>query len=115
MSIYDSFKEWSAGFKRTDIVRAVIGIAIIALVLFLLTGCGTHGPSMTLAPSLSGDAFIEVRQPVYQSQVTCTPPKHEVFIDYLHHSEIWKESNEDTYDGVRIGYTHNFGKWRWQK
>lgn len=112
--MYQWFKNWSAGFERTDIVRAVVGIVIVFGILFFMTGCGTTGPQMTLASSAHGDGFIEVRQPLYQSQVTCAPPKHEIFVDYLHHSEIFKETDEDTYDGIRIGYTHNFGKWFFQ-
>ncbi len=113
--MYDWFKNWTAKRTRTDIWRAVTGIIIIAAVLFFLTGCGTTGPSMTLASSAHGDGFIQVKQPLYQSQIVCAPPKHEVFIDYLHHSEIFKETNEDTYDGIRLGYTHQFGKWKWQQ
>ena len=111
--MYDWFKNWSAKFKHTDIVRAVIGIIIVAALLFILTACGTTGPSMTLASSHRGDGFIQIKQPLYQSAVNCTP-KHEVFVDYLHHSEIFKETDEVVYDGIRLGYTHNFGKWLWQ-
>jgi len=114
-NLYEWFMKWTAERTRTDIWRAVIGIIIVAVLLAFLTGCATSGPSMTLASSAKGDGFIQISQPVYQSAVTCTPPKHEVFIDYLHHSEIFQETNEDVYDGIRLGYTHRFGKWKWQK
>ena len=113
--LYDWFKSWTAARSRTDVWRAVIGIVIIWIILSLLTGCSTTGPSITLASSHNGDGLIRLKQPLYQSQIVCAPPKHEVFIDYLHHSEIFKESNEDTYDGIHLGYTHNLGKWAWQK
>jgi len=114
-SLYERFKSWTAARQRTDIWRAVIGIVIVAIILSLLTGCSTTGPSMTVAASYEGDGVIVLKQPIFQSQIVCTPPKHEVFINYLHHSEIFKETDEDTYDGIHLGYTHNFGKWIWQK
>jgi len=111
MSLYEKFMQWTSRRSRTDIWRAFAGILVVALVLFLLTGC--YGPSMTLASSNHGDGFIQVSQPIYQS--SGCKPKHEVFVDYLHHSEIFKERDEDVYDGARLGYTHNFDNWVWQK
>ena len=64
---------------------------------------------MTLAASHRGDGFIQVSQPIYESENV------DVFVDYLHHSEIFKEDYEDTYDGVRLGMTYKFGKWKWQE
>jgi len=64
---------------------------------------------MTLASSHRGDGFIQVYQPIYESE------KVDVFVDYLHHSEIFREFDEDTYDGIRFGVTYKFGKWFWQK
>lgn len=110
--MYQWFKDWTAKRSHTDIWRAVVGIIVVAIILTALTACSTSGPSMTLASSHRGDGFIEVRAPIYQSRITCAPPKHEVFIDYLHHSEIFRETDEDTYDGVRLGYTHRFGRWK---
>jgi len=113
--MYEWIKDWTKKRGKTDLWRAGLGIVIIFGVLFLLTACGTSGPQLTLASSYEGDGFIEVKQPIYQSSVTCAPPKHEWFIDAVHHSEIFEETNEDTYDGVRLGYTYSFGKWVWQK
>ncbi len=115
MNIYEKCNAWLDKRPATDLWKAGVGIILIVMVLFLLTACGTSGPRMTLASSENGDGFIEIRQPLYQSPVTCTPPKHEWFLDYIHHSEIFHETNEDVFDGVRVGYSHNFGKWKWQK
>lgn len=113
--MYKWFKEWTAKRSRTDLWRAAIGILLIVLVVSLFTGCGTTGPSMTLATSNQGDGFIELKQPLYQSSIVCAPPKHEVFLDYIHHSEIFEEHDEITFDRARLGYTYRFGKWKWQK
>jgi hypothetical protein len=107
--MYKWFKDWTAQRPKSDLWRAGIGIIVIALLLFLLTGCGTTGPSMTLATSHRGDGFIQVKQPLYQAE------NYELFVDYVHHSEIFREDIEDTYDGVRFGMTWNFGKWKWQE
>jgi len=115
MSIYTKFKDWTSRKSRTDLWRAGAGIVIIIVILSFLTACGTSGPALTLATSNQWDGFIQVKQPLYQSNITCAPPKHEVFIDYIHHSEIFEESNEITFDRARLGYTYNFGKWKWQK
>jgi len=111
MNLYERFKVWTEHRPATDLWRAGLGIVVIFLLLIWMTGC--VAPSMTLASSHEGDGFIQVTQPVYQSGVTCTPPKHEVFFDYIHHSEIFRERNEDTYDGLRLGYTYNFENWKW--
>lgn len=108
--MYDWFKKWTGERKRTDIWRAVAGIILIALILYMLTGCATsQGPSMTLAASYEGDGFIRVNQPIYDTK------NGQWFIEYEHHSEINRETNEDTGDFGLVGYKHQFGKWRWQK
>lgn len=113
--MYNWFKNWTKKRSKTDLWRAGAGIILIFVVLFILTGCGTTGPELTLATSHRGDGFIQVKQPLYQSSIVCAPPRHEVFLDYLHHSEIFEESDEVVYDAARLGYTYRFGKWKWQK
>ncbi len=121
MNMYERFKAWTEHRPATDLWRAGFGIVFIFVLLYFLTGC--VAPSMTLASSHEGDGFIQVTQPVYQSYrggsggrgSECTPPKHEVFFDYIHHSEIFRERNEDTYDGLRLGYKYNFENWKWNK
>lgn len=106
MNIYEAFKNWTAKRERTDIWRAVIGILIIFFLLLWLTGCTTQGPRMTLAASYEGDGFIRVTQPVFEKgSVNC-------FVEYEHHSEIFRETLEDTGDFGLVGCTKQFKQWR---
>lgn len=101
--------QWTADQKRTDLWRAGIGIVVIFLVLFAvfgLAGCTSTGPSLTLAASHRGDGFVRLHQALVEKD------GHECFVEYEHHSEIFKEFNEDTYDGGLLGCTVQFGDWR---
>lgn len=115
MNLYERWKEWTASLPRTDVVRAIFGILVVfgaLFILFGLQGCSTvpTGPSMELAISQRTDGFIRLNQNVWQSS-TCNP-RHTAFIQYEHHSEILKETNENVYDGVLVGYKVQFGKFR---
>lgn len=108
--MYELFKNWTAKRSRTDIWRAGIGIILITVLLLVFTGCATNdGPRMTLAASHEGDGFIRLTQPIYDTK------NGQWFIEYEHHSEIHREFNEDTGDFGLIGYTHQFGKWKWSR
>ena len=110
VNLYAWFKNWTAKQSKTDLWRAGSGIVLIAVLLFVLTGCATQsGPSMTLAASYEGDGFIRVNQPFYDTK------NGQWFVEYEHHSEIHHETREDTGDFGLIGYKHQFSKWRWQK
>lgn len=109
MSIYDWFIEWTAKKERTDVWRAVIVIVVTftaLFVLFGLSGCVSTGPSMTLATSHRGDGIARLHQNVYENG------EHECFVEYEHHSEIFKETNEDTFDAGLVGCTIQFGDWK---
>lgn len=102
--------KWTGKAKRPDVVRAVIGIVVVALLLSLLTGCAVdRGPRMMLGVSGSADGFIRLTQDVYEKDtVTC-------FVEYEHHSEIFKEYDEDVGDFAILGCSKQFGKWKWQR
>lgn len=115
--MYKKWKDWTASLPRTDIWRAGFGIVIVFTLLFLifgLQGCANvnTGPSMGIGVSHRADAFVTVSQDVWKSS-ECNP-RHSLSIEYLHHSEIFKEGDEDVYDGGIVWFNTQFGN-PWKK